>query len=100
MDPDSDPDHSQNLIISSFYPFRQILKISSKSVHKFLSYLVHKCTNKPRQKHNLLGRGNYSAFSYKVGSVLGSVLHKDDPEGIPCQVNAVLHLFKLIIKRP
>ena len=45
-DPDSDPDHSQNLIISSFYLFRHILKISSKSVHKFLSYLVHKQTNK------------------------------------------------------
>ena len=45
MDPDSDLDHSQNLIISSFYLFRHILKISSKSVHKFLSYLVHKRTN-------------------------------------------------------
>ena len=44
-DPDSDPDHSQNLIISFFYLFRHILKISSKSVHKFLSYLVHKQTN-------------------------------------------------------
>ena len=44
-DPDSDPDHFQNLIISSFYLFRHILKISSKSVHKFLSYLVHKQTN-------------------------------------------------------
>ena len=45
-DPDSDPDHSQNCIISFFYLFRQILKISSKSVHKFLSYLVHKQTHK------------------------------------------------------
>ena len=44
-DPDSDPDHSQNLIISSFYLFRHIVKISSKSVHKFLSYLVHKQTD-------------------------------------------------------
>ena len=44
-DPDSDPDHSQNLIISSFYLFSHILKISSQSVHKFLSYLVHKQTN-------------------------------------------------------
>ena len=56
-DPDSDPDHLQNVIISSFYLFRHILKISSKSVHKFLSDLVHKQTNrrtdKPRQKHNL-----------------------------------------------
>ena len=41
-DPYSDPDHFQNSIISSFYLFRHILKISSKSVHKFFSYLVHK----------------------------------------------------------
>ena len=34
-DPDSDPDHSQNLIISSFYLFRHFLKIPSKSVNKF-----------------------------------------------------------------
>ena len=41
-DPYSDPDHFQNSIISSFDFFRHILKISSKSVHKFLIYLVHK----------------------------------------------------------
>ena len=60
-DPDSDPDHSQNLIISSFYFFGHILKISSKSVHRFLSYLAHKQTNRqtgsPRRRHNLLGGG-------------------------------------------
>ena len=44
-DPDSDPDHFKNLIISSFYLLRPILKVSSKSVHKFLSYLVHKQTD-------------------------------------------------------
>ena len=38
-DPDGDPDHSQNLITSSFTNFSHILKISSKSLHKFLSYL-------------------------------------------------------------
>ena len=42
--PDSDPDNSQNLIISSFYHFGHILKISSKSICQFLSYLVHKQT--------------------------------------------------------
>ena len=41
-DPYSDPDHFQNSAISSFYLFRHILKISSKSVHKFFSYNVHK----------------------------------------------------------
>ena len=47
-DPDSDPDHSQNLIISSFYHFGHILKILSKSICQFLSHLVHKQTNKYR----------------------------------------------------
>ena len=45
-DPDSDPDHSQNLIISSFYHFGHILTILSKSIRQFLSYLVHKQTNR------------------------------------------------------
>ena len=38
-DPDSDPDHSQNLITSSFYQFGHILKILSKSNHLFLAPL-------------------------------------------------------------
>ena len=48
MDPedvDSEQNHSQNLITSSFYHFEHILKILSKSVHKFLSDLVHKQTD-------------------------------------------------------
>ena len=67
-DPDSDPNHSLNLITSSFYHFGHILKILSKFVHKFLSYLVHKQTNrwtdKPRRKHNLLGGSNKSAYTH------------------------------------
>ena len=55
-DPDSVGNHTQNVITSSFYHFGHILKILSKSVHKFWSYLVHKQTDKPR-KHNLLGGG-------------------------------------------
>ena len=51
-DPDSDPDLSQNLIISSFYHFGHILKISSTSVCQFLSYVVHKQTNKERAKND------------------------------------------------
>ena len=66
-DPDSDPDHFQNLITFSFYIFRHILKISSKSVHKFLSYLIHKQTegqtDKPRPKLNLFGGGNNNQTS-------------------------------------
>ena len=38
MDPDSGPDHSQNGIISSFYHFQHILKIS-KSVLKLCGSL-------------------------------------------------------------
>ena len=45
-DPDSDPNHSQNVITSCFYHFGHILKILSKSIYKFLSYLVHKQANK------------------------------------------------------
>ena len=51
-DPDSDPDHSQNLITSSFYQFGHILKILSKSVCQFLSYLVYKQTNKQRAQND------------------------------------------------
>ena len=62
-DPDSDLNHSQTLITSSFYHFGHIVIILSKSAHKFLSYFVHKQTDgqtdKPRQKHNHLGGGNY-----------------------------------------
>ena len=65
MDPeDLDyPDHSKyNHFI--LLPFQTYPEILSKSVHKFLSYLVHKQTegqtDKARQKHNgnLLGGGN------------------------------------------
>ena len=44
MDPDSDPDHSHNLITCSLSHLAHILKISSKSVHNFLSYLSLKIT--------------------------------------------------------
>ena len=44
-DPDNGPNHSQNLITSSFYHFGHILKILSKSIHKFLRYIVHKQTD-------------------------------------------------------
>ena len=39
MDPYSDPDHFQNSIISSFYLFRHILKISSNPSISFLVIL-------------------------------------------------------------
>ena len=40
------PDHHQNLISSSLYYSGPVHKISSKSVHNFLSNVVHRQTNK------------------------------------------------------
>ena len=57
------PDHHQNLINSSLCYPGPLHKISSQSVHTFLSNVVHRQTDRQagRQKHsesaNLLGRG-------------------------------------------
>ena len=40
------PDHHQNLISSSSYYPKPLHKISSQSVHNFLSYVVHRQTDK------------------------------------------------------
>ena len=63
------PDHHQNLISSSLYYSGPVHKISSQSVHNFLSNVVHRQTdrqtdrqtNQRYQKHNLLCQGgNYN----------------------------------------
>ena len=55
------PDNHQNLISSSLYYSGTVHKISSQSVHNFLSNVVHRQTNKQTnqryQKHNLLCQG-------------------------------------------
>ena len=63
------PDHHQNLISSSLYYSGPVYKISSQSVHNFLSNVVHRQTNRQTdrqtdrqtnqryQKHNLLCQG-------------------------------------------
>ena len=63
------PDHHQNLISSSLYYSGPVHKISSQSVHNFLSNVVHRQTNRQTdrqtdrqtnqryQKHNLLYQG-------------------------------------------
>ena len=59
------PDHHQNLISSSLYYSGPVHKISSQSVHNFLSNIVHRQTNRQTdrqtnqryQKHNLLCQG-------------------------------------------
>ena len=60
------PDHHQNLINSSLYSPGSLHKISSQSVHNFLSNVVHrqtdKQTNQRYQRLNLLCQGgNYSS---------------------------------------
>ena len=77
MDPEDpdDLDHSQNLITSSFYHFGHIVKILSKSVNKFLSYLVHKQTDgqtNPGENITSLAEVKkrdkiYNFFRFKVG---------------------------------
>ena len=44
------PDHHQNLISSSLYYSGPVHKISSQSVHNFLSNVVHRQTNKQTNK--------------------------------------------------
>ena len=55
------PDHHQNLISSSLYYSGTVHKISSQSVHNFLSNVVQRQTdrqtNQRYQKHNLLCQG-------------------------------------------
>ena len=45
------PDHHQNLISSSLYYSGPVHKISSQSVHNFLSNVVHRQTNKQTDRH-------------------------------------------------
>ena len=55
------PDHHQNLISSYLYYSGPVHKISSQSVHNFLSNVVHRQTNRQTnqryQKHSLLCQG-------------------------------------------
>ena len=69
------PDHHHNLISSSLYYSGPVHKISSQSVHNFLSNVVHRQTNKQTdrqtdrqtnqryQKHNLLCQGGKKSSS-------------------------------------
>ena len=59
------PDHHQTLISSSLYYPGPLHKLSSQSVHYFLSNVVHRQTNRQTnqcyQKHNLLCQGGNEA---------------------------------------
>ena len=75
------PDHHQNLISSSLYCPGPLHKISSQSVHNFLSNVVHKQTNRQTnkqtnqryQKHNLLCQGGNKARGKRFNCCLCSV---------------------------
>jgi len=62
LHPDSDPDRHQNLISCSLAHCQPSLKISCKSVPKFLHKVANKQTNREtdrqQRKHILLGGGN------------------------------------------
>jgi len=62
LNPDGGPKRRQNLIICSLAHCQPSLKISCKSVRKFLCKVVNRQTdrqtNKQRRKHNLLGGDN------------------------------------------
>ena len=53
-----DPDRHQNLDICSLAHCQPSLKISCKSVHKFLRKVANRQTDKRRRLHILLGGGN------------------------------------------
>ena len=59
MDSDSDPDHSQNLITCSLPHLGHILKISSKSVYNFLTYLSLKITFHASRRSGSLPKSNH-----------------------------------------
>ena len=73
------PDHHQNLINSSLYYSGPVHKISSQSVHNFLSNVVHRQTdrqtNQPYQKHNFLCQGgNCQGGNKGLGAIYISVV--------------------------
>ena len=95
------PDHPQSLTTCSLCYARYNPKISERSVHNFLSYLVHthRQTNKNRQKHNLLGGGKYSAnVLQSVGT--GRGWQRDRTRLTRCQTSWSLRLVKVATTLP
>ena len=66
--------HHQSLISSSLYYPGPRPKISSQSVHNFLSNVIHKQTNQRHQKHNLLCQGGNEGASISRPLVVHLVL--------------------------
>ena len=59
------PDHHQNLISSSLYYSGPVHKISSQSVHNFLSNVVHRQTNKQTDRQTNATK-NITSFAKEV----------------------------------
>jgi len=56
--PDGDPDCHQNLIVCLFAHCQHSLKISGKSIRKFLHKVANQQTDRQQRKHKLLGGVN------------------------------------------
>ena len=65
LDPDCYLDHPQNLMSSSSSHFRHFLEISSKSVHRFLSYVANKQTQKKKKQ-----KQNTNSINYCLKTIL------------------------------
>ena len=65
------PDHHQNLISSSLYYSGPVHKISSQSVHNFLSNVVHRQTNRQTDKLTNATK-NITSFAKEVMISLGA----------------------------
>ena len=72
------PDHHQNLISSSLYYSGPLHKISSQSVHNFLSNVVHRQTNRQTnqcyQKDNLLCQGGHEDTGLHLNKLNGKMV--------------------------
>ena len=72
------PDHHQNLISSSLYYSGPVHKISSQSVHNFLSNVAHRQTNRQtdRQTDKLTNATkNITSFAKEVISFVNNHMH-------------------------
>ena len=68
------PDHHQNLISSYLYYSGPVHKISSQSVHNFLSNVVHRQTNRQTDKLTNATK-NITSFAKEVNIVFACIAH-------------------------
>ena len=82
------PDHHQNLISSFLYYAGPVHKISSQSVHNFLSNVVHRQTNKQtnKQTNNLNRQTNQRYQKHNVLCQGGNKTHKEESQSEPARL--------------